>query len=119
MAIITHYEFAAMFSWKGVSIKEYWDCILNALIQPEYDGKGHRLKLIVDDGGDMTLLIHEGKNTEDLFLNDVTIPEPSSTDNAEFKIFQTTIKCQLEGGDTDKRNKIVNTCMGFFEEAST
>ena len=63
MAVITHDESADVFSWKGESLKEYWECILNALIYPEDDGKGHIPDLIVDDGGDMTLLIHEGKKT--------------------------------------------------------
>ena len=66
----------------------------------------------------MTLLIHEGKRAEDLFLKDGTIPDPRSTDNVEFKIVQTIIKRQLEGGETDKRNKIVNTCMGVYEDTS-
>ena len=40
-------------------------------------------------------------------------------DNDEFKIFQTIIKGQLEGGETDNWNKIVNTYMGVSEETST
>ena len=60
----------------------------------------------------MTLLIHEVNKAEGLFLKDVNIPDPSSTENAEFKIVQTIIKCQLKGGETDRWKKIVNTCMG-------
>ena len=67
----------------------------------------------------MTLLIHEGKKVEDLFLKDDTIPDPRSTDNAQFMILQTIVKRQLEVGETDKWNKIVNTCMGVSEETST
>ena len=48
-----------------------------------------------------------------------TITYPSSTDNSEFKIVQTIIKRQIEGGDTDKWNKLFNTCMGLSEETST
>ena len=61
MAVITHDESAAVFSFKGDSLEEYWRCILNALIQPEDYGKGHRPDLIVYDKGDMNLIIHEGK----------------------------------------------------------
>ena len=89
------------------------------MIQPEDDGKGRRPDLVVYVGGDMTLLIHEGNKVKELFLKDVTIPDPISTDNAEFKIFQTIIKLQLEGEDTDKWNKIVNTCTGISEDTST
>ena len=94
MAIITHDEYAAVFSWKGESLEEYWDCILNNLIYTEGDVKGHRPELIYDDGGDMTLLIHEFKKAEDLLLKDDTTPDPSSTDNADFNIFQTIINRQ-------------------------
>ena len=68
MDIVTHDEYAAVFSWKGESLEEYWECILNELIQREDDGKGHRPELIVDDGADMNLPINEGKKAEDLFL---------------------------------------------------
>ena len=95
VAVIVHGKSAALFSWKGESLEEYWDCILNALIQPEDDGKGHIPDLIVDDGGDMNIFIHEGKKAEDFLLKDGTIPELRSTENAEFKIVQTIIKLKL------------------------
>ena len=118
MDVITHDESDDLFSWKGGSLQQYWCCILNALIYLEYDGKGRRPDLIVDDGCEMTLLIHEGNKAEDLFLNNSTISDPNSMENYEFKIFQNVIKLQLEGGDTDKWNKIVNKCMGVSEENS-
>ena len=54
-----------------------------------------------------------------MFLKDGNIPDPIFMENSQFKIFQTIIKRQLEGGETDKWNKIVNTCMGVSEETST
>ena len=75
MAVITPDESAAMLSYKGEIIEEYRDLIMNALIQMQDDGKGHRPDLIVDDRGNTTLLIREGKKTEDLFLEDGTIAE--------------------------------------------
>ena len=59
------------------------------MIWTEDDGKDHRPDLIVDYGVERTLLIHEGNKAEDPPLKDGTIPEPRSTDNAEFKIVQT------------------------------
>ena len=50
-----------VFAWKGESLEEYWECTLDALSFP--DGKGPQL--IVDDGGDATLLIHTGYELED------------------------------------------------------
>eukprot|EP00977_Amphora_coffeiformis_P024076 scaffold15034_cov181-Amphora_coffeaeformis.AAC.8 len=118
-AAIARDESAAVFAWKGESLEEYWECTLNALTWPTDDGKGQGPDLIVDDGGDMTLLIHEGKKAEDLFLKDGTLPDPSSTDNAEFKIVLTIIKRLLEGGETDKWNKIAARCKGVSEETTT
>ena len=113
MAVFTHDEYSAVFYWKVESLEEYLYCILNALIQPEDDDKGPKPDLIVYDGGNMTLLIHEFKDAEEFFLMDGTIPDPSSTENVEFNIIQTIVKCQLEGRETYKWNKIVNACMGF------
>ena len=50
-----------VFAWKGETLEEYWDCTLNALTWP--DGSGP--ELIVDDGGDATLLIHKGADLEE------------------------------------------------------
>ena len=86
MADIAHDEYATFPPGMDKSIKEYWDCILTVLIHPEDDGKGHIPDLIVDDGGDMTLIIHEDKNAEDLLLNDGTISDPIFTYNADFKM---------------------------------
>ena len=49
-----------VFAWKGESLEEYWECTYKALSHP--DGKGPQL--IVDDGGDATLLIHKGYELE-------------------------------------------------------
>jgi len=53
-----------VFAWKGETLEEYWECTLSALSFP--DGKGGFLgpELVVDDGGDVTLLIHKGYELE-------------------------------------------------------
>ena len=53
-----------VFAWKGETLEEYWDCTLDALSFP--DGKGGFLgpQMVVDDGGDVTLLIHKGFELE-------------------------------------------------------
>ena len=118
-AAIARDESAAVFAWKGESLEEYWECTINALTWQDDDGKGHGPDLLVDDGGDMTLIIHEGKKAEDAFLKDGTLPDPTSTDNAEFKIVLTILKRILETGETDKWNKIATRCMGVSEETTT
>ncbi len=49
-----------VFAWKGETLEEYWDCTLKAVMHPE--GKGPQL--VIDDGGDVTLLIHKGYELE-------------------------------------------------------
>merc|ERR1711957_544375 len=73
---------------------------------------------IVDDGGDSTLLLHEGKKFEDAHAKDGSLPDPSSTDNAEFKSVLTTIKNSIA---TDKMrfNKWVGDMVGVSEETTT
>src|SRR5690625_752259 len=50
-----------VFAWKGETLEEYWQCTLDALTHPGQEGP----ELIVDDGGDATLLIHKGVEMED------------------------------------------------------
>ncbi|KAL7204757.1 hypothetical protein ACSBR2_017794 [Camellia fascicularis] len=73
---------AAVFAWKGETLQEYWWCTERALDW----GPGGGPDLIVDDGGDATLLIHEGVKAEEDFEKSGKAPDPSSTDNAEFQI---------------------------------
>src|SRR5277367_1031397 len=49
-----------VFAWKGETLEEYWDCTLDALSFPN----NHGPQLVVDDGGDVTLLIHKGFELE-------------------------------------------------------
>ena len=50
-----------VFAWKGETLEEYWDCTWKALVNPE--GKGPQM--VVDDGGDVTLLLHKGYELEE------------------------------------------------------
>ena len=49
-----------VFAWKGETLEEYWDCTLKAVVHP--GGKGPQM--VIDDGGDVTLLIHKGYELE-------------------------------------------------------
>jgi adenosylhomocysteinase len=65
-----------VFAWKGETLEEYWDCTFQALAHP--DGKGPQL--IVDDGGDATLLIHKGYELEN---GDKWVNSPSDSHEAD------------------------------------
>ncbi len=54
-----------VFAWKGESLEEYWDCTLDAVTFPGHGADKHLgPQLVVDDGGDVTLLIHKGYELE-------------------------------------------------------
>ena len=75
-AAIASNESAAVFAWKGETLPEYWWCTEQALIWP--DGKGP--DLIVDDGGDATMMIHQGVAVE----KDTSLQE-QQYDNADMQ----------------------------------
>ncbi|VAH37369.1 unnamed protein product [Triticum turgidum subsp. durum] len=66
---------AAVFAWKGETLEEYWWCTERCLDW----GAGGGPDLIVDDGGDATLLIHEGVKAEEEFEKSGKVPDPEST----------------------------------------
>merc|ERR1719409_1597172 len=84
----------------------------------EGNGVGLGPDIIVDDGGDMTLLIHEGFKAEVAFAKDGTIPDPSSTDNAEFKIVLGLVKREL-ARDPMRWHKYAERLVGISEETTT
>ena len=108
---------AAVFAWKGETLEEYWECTLNAITWPE-DDKGDGCDLIVDDGGDMTLLIHEGVKAEKKYAEDGTLPNPDSTENAEFKIVLALLARELPKNPT-KWQRLAARMIGVSEETTT
>jgi adenosylhomocysteinase len=105
---------AAVFAWKGETLEEYWWCTEQALTWPEGDGAD----LLVDDGGDATLLIHEGVKAEEAYAKDGTLPDPTSTDNAEFQIVLQLIKDGLPK-DPTKWTRMSKKLVGVSEETTT
>merc|ERR1712054_694651 len=105
---------AAVFAWKGETIEEYWWCTLQALTWP--DGSGP--DMIVDDGGDATLLIHEGVAAEIAFEKDGTLPVLEGK-TGEFLVVLTLIKELLESGVTNKWRPLVEKFVGVSEETTT
>lgn len=98
-----------VFAWKGETLEEYWDCTLKALSFP--GGLGPNL--IVDDGGDATLLIHKGFQYE----NDQSIFD-GGTDNREMGIIIDLIKKEYVK-DSTKWHRMVKDIKGVSEETTT
>ncbi len=98
-----------VFAWKGETLEEYWWCTSQALNFP--DGKGPHL--IVDDGGDATLLVHKGYEAE----NDSSLLE-SSPGSREEEVVLSTLKEILEN-DPGRWHRIVPEIKGVSEETTT
>merc|ERR1711990_329368 len=106
---------ANVFAWKGETLTEYWDCTNRMLTWPDCDGPD----ILVDDGGDATLLIHEGVKAERQFAKTGEIPDPAAFDNLEFKQVIRIIREGLQAGLTDKWTKMANNLIGVSEETTT
>jgi adenosylhomocysteinase len=113
-AAVAQAKSAAVFAWKEETIEEYWWCTVQALTWP--DGSGPNM--IVDDGGDATLLIHEGFRAEEAFVKDGTLPDLEGKEG-EFLVVLTIVKQFLEKGVTDKWHNLVADFTGVSEETTT
>ena len=100
---------AAVFAWKGETLEEYWWCTEQALTWP--DGSGP--DLIVDDGGDATLFVHQGVKAE----QDPSILD-QEYDNKEFKLVIERLKASV-AADPQKWTRIAAKIRGVSEETTT
>ena len=108
-AAIAEAESAAVFAWKGESLEEYWWCTEQALTWP--DGTGP--DLIVDDGGDATLFVHEGVRVE----NDPSLlKQPCG--NKELKIVRERLAHRLKG-TPQHWHQVASRIRGVSEETTT
>jgi adenosylhomocysteinase len=98
-----------VFAWKGESLEEYWWCTWKAIIFP--GGLGPQL--IVDDGGDVTLLIHKGYEMEN---GDKWIDTPS--DNHEVKVIKDLLR-DIGKNQPGIFHTIVKDLKGVSEETTT
>jgi adenosylhomocysteinase len=114
-AAIAHAQTAAVFAWKNESLEEYWECTLKMLTWPDCDGPD----ILIDDGGDATLLMHEGEKYELEFEKNGTLPDPASTNNREMQQVLRIIRRELENGNTKKWGKMLNNLKGVSEETTT
>src|SRR5258707_165502 len=98
-----------VFAWKGESLEEYWWCTLQAISHA--DGKGP--ELVVDDGGDVTLLIHKGYELEE---GSDWVNSPSAAH--EEKVIKDLLK-QLHAENPKRWHELVKAWRGVSEETTT
>src|SRR4051812_46088888 len=99
-----------LFAWKGETLEEYWWCTEQALTWPGHDGPN----MILDDGGDATLLVHKGVE----FETAGAAPDPSTGESAEFVAFLKLLNRSLEE-DSQRYTKIAAGIIGVSEETTT
>jgi len=102
-----------VYAWKGESLEEYWWCTMQALTFNGNEGP----ELIVDDGGDATLLIHKGYELEEYFAKHGTAPEITTTVKEE-QVIEALLRDVLEK-DPMHWHKVAKNIIGVSEETTT
>src|ERR1700755_1527922 len=99
-----------VYAWKGETLEEYWWCTEQALTWPD----GNTPNMILDDGGDATLLVHKGVEYEAAGA----VPDPSTAESEEFGIILGVLQRSLEQ-DGQRWTKIAQSIQGVTEETTT
>jgi adenosylhomocysteinase len=99
-----------VFAWKGETLEEYWWCTEQALTWPGDEGPN----MILDDGGDATMLVHKG--TE--FEKAGAVPDPAQAESEEFRIFLTLLQ-RTVSEEPGKWTAIGEGIKGVTEETTT
>jgi len=103
-----------VFAWKGETLPEYWWCTKQALLWPDGNGGFSGPNMILDDGGDATMLVHRGAAYEKAGV----VPNPDTAESEEFEVFLTLL------GESVKENAqrwtgVAAGVKGVTEETTT
>ncbi|MFB9416023.1 adenosylhomocysteinase, partial [Dactylosporangium matsuzakiense] len=99
-----------VFAWKGETLEEYWWCTEQVLLWP--DGQGPNM--ILDDGGDATLLVHKGAE----FEGAGAVPSPDTADSEEYAVILGLLQRSI-GEDNRRWTRIAAGIKGVTEETTT
>ena len=104
-----------VFAWKGETLEEYWWCTEQALTWPETGDDGSvGPNMLLDDGGDATLLIHKGVE----FEKAGSVPDLSTAESEEFRVILRLLSDSL-AADGSKWTELAKGVMGVTEETTT
>ncbi len=98
-----------VFAWKGETLEEYWWCTEQVVNWP-----GEPANMILDDGGDATMLIHKGRE----FELAGAVPNPADAESEEFQVFLTLLEKSV-AEFPDRYTKIAESIKGVTEETTT
>ena len=99
-----------VFAWKGESLPEYWECTDAILTWPGGEGPN----MILDDGGDATMLVHKGREWEQAGQ----VPPTTEADSEEFAVFKALVRTTI-AADPLKWTRIADGIKGVTEETTT
>jgi adenosylhomocysteinase len=99
-----------VFAWKGETLPEYWWCTEQALTWPGADGPN----VLLDDGGDATLLVHKGAD----FEADGQVPAAADDDPEEWRVILGVLAASL-AADPRKWTRAASEILGVTEETTT
>ncbi|HWB34687.1 MAG TPA: adenosylhomocysteinase [Rugosimonospora sp.] len=99
-----------VYAWKGESLAEYWWCTEQVLLWP--DGGGPNM--ILDDGGDATLLVHKGKE----FETAGAVPATTEDDSEEYQVILDVLRRSL-AEDPQRWTRVADGILGVTEETTT
>jgi adenosylhomocysteinase len=103
-----------VFAWKGETLPEYWWCTEQALRWPEGEDGSSGPNMILDDGGDATLLVHKGVE----FERAGAVPDPASASSEEFRVVLELLTRSL-AEDPRRWSKLAADIKGVTEETTT
>ncbi len=102
-----------VFAWKGETLQQYWDCIERTLLWPDADLHGGP-NLLLDDGGDATLLVHQGAQYE----ASGEVPDPSTAASEEQAVVARLLQRSLQSAG-NRWSPIAAGICGVSEETTT
>src|SRR5690349_6602282 len=103
-----------VFAWKGETLEEYWWAAEQMLTWPDNEAGPAPANMILDDGGDATMLVLRGAQYEKAGV----VPPAEEDDSAEWKVFLNLVRTRFET-EKDKWTKIAESVQGVTEETTT